>query len=332
MSIYHQIFHPLSNWQSPANIQMLESYMYLSRPIEVKIEASSFFAQQPPSQQQNILTEDHSIASSIAINTKILDVSEEVSHPLVPVTALPSLETNLDSNSATLRVLLHNALEFPKPAAIKSENKKKPGLTQFFPRKPDTLFWSIYISLHGMKEYDQIGLHYGNVEIEEKQKMMELMKKTPNLIKNANKKITKVLSQEIMSDFMTNKRTTIDMLMIFAIYNNMRIILVNVDEKNQPDKSYIILGSQIYTRTVVIYKKKNNYGLEMDYQEPVMDETLATLFCMEQIDKPLKAISNYKIDELEAIAYKLNVDYTTNKLKKQELYNGILMALTSILG
>lgn len=277
MSIYHQIFHPLEKWQSPTDIQLLESFMFLTKLVEEKREILHDVPEKPKIFQ---------------------DVSPR------PSRSPPTIVTNL-------------------------ENKRKPASTQYFPRKPDTLFWCVYIALHGMKEYNQIGLHYGNVEIEEKQKMVELMRKTPNIIKNANKKITKVSSQEIMSDFMTNKRTTVDMLMIFAVYNNMRIILVNVDNKNQPDKSYTILGSQIYTQTIVIYKKNNYYGLEMEYQEQKMEEILTNLFCMEQIDRPLKAITNYKIDELEAIAYKLNVDYTTSKLKKQELYNAILLSLTN---
>jgi hypothetical protein len=271
MSIYHQIFHPLEKWQSPTDIQRLESFMFLIKPVEEKREV-------------------------------ICDISEKL--------------TIFQDVS-------------PIPVLTNQENKRKSVSTQYFPRKPDTLFWCIYIALYGMKEYDQIGIHYGNIEIKEKQKMVELMKKTPNLIKNANKKITKVLSQEIMSDFMTNKHTTVDMLMIFAVYNNMRIIFVNVDNKNQPDKSYTILGSQIYTQTTVIYKKNKYYGLEMDYQEQKMEEVLNNLFCMEQIDKPLKAITNYKIDDLEAIAYKLNMDFTSSKLKKQELYNAILLALTN---
>jgi len=306
MSIYHQIFHPQSKWNSPNDIQLLESFMYLTKPLEEKIVIGEI--------------NQHVKLSSLVPNIPSVEA-------LYFVVAAPRSGADLKSpvNEEKTPIILHDVL-VQVPVKLSVQMK-----THFFPRKPDTLFWCIYISLHGMKEYDQIGVRYGNIEIEEKQKMMELMKKTPNLIKNANKKITKVLSQEIMSDFMTNTRTTIDMLMIFAIYNNMRIILMNVDEKNQPDKSYLILGSQIYTKTIVIYKRKNNYGLELDYQESVMDETLTSLFCMEQIDKPLKSISNYKIDELEAIAYKLNVDYTTNKLKKQELYNGILLALISVM-
>jgi hypothetical protein len=302
MSIYHQIFYPMTKWQSPNDIQLLESFMYLKKSVEEKMYI------------------------------------REIQPNVDDVISLPNSSGDLRSPTelSLCNVGCVNAPRPEKPILLMdvpvSVSVSVPMKKQYYPKKPDTLFWCIYIALNGMKEYDQIGLHYGNIEMEEKQKIMELMKKTPNLIKNANKKITKVLSQEIMSDLMTNKRTTIDMLMIFAVYNNMRIILVNVDEKNQPYKSYIILGSQIYSKSIVIYKRKNNYGLEMDYQEHLVDAILEKLLCMEQIDKPLKAISNYKTDELEAIAYKLNVDYTTNKLKKQELYNGILMTLTSILG
>jgi hypothetical protein len=304
MSIYHQIFHPQEKWQSPTDIQRLEPFMFL--------HLCRF---KSPSEGDDFSGTLGKVSLPCAFTmregvTKPVEEKQETMNTVPEKTTIFQDVPNI-------------------PIATNPENKKKSVSTQYFPRKPDTLFWCVYIALYGMKEYNQIGLHYGNVEIEEKQKMMELMRKTPNVIKNANKKISKVLSQEIMSDFMTNKRTTVDMLMIFAVYNNMRIILVNVDNKNQPDKSYTILGSQIYTQTIVIYKKNNYYGLEMDYQEQKMEEILTNLFCIEQIDKPLKAISNYKIDDLEAIAYKLNVDYTTSKLKKQELYNAILLALTN---
>lgn len=35
----------------------------------------------------------------------------------------------------------------------------------FFPDKKDTLFWSIYIGLNGITEYEKIHRGYGNVEI-----------------------------------------------------------------------------------------------------------------------------------------------------------------------
>ena len=38
MSIYHQIFYPKTKWQSPNDIQLLESFMYLTKPLEEKTD------------------------------------------------------------------------------------------------------------------------------------------------------------------------------------------------------------------------------------------------------------------------------------------------------
>ena len=37
--------------------------------------------------------------------------------------------------------------------------------------------------------------------------------------------------------------------------------------------------------------------------------------------RPLKAISNYKVEELEIIAEQLDIDLDERKWKKQDLYN-----------
>ena len=45
----------------------------------------------------------------------------------------------------------------------------------------------------------------------------------------------------------------------------------------------------------------------------------SSMLKFQHYEKPLKAISNYKVDELENIAVKLNIDMS-KKYKKQELY------------
>ena len=276
MSIYHQIFNTSAKWNSITDIQQLEQFMFLEKPIAT-----------------NIITNELS-------KEKVL---VEIPQPIN--------EKQIIENVKDIATIL-----IPKQS-------------HYYPKKPDSLFWCMYIAIYGYKEYNQISHRYSNVEIEEKHKMMELMKKTPNTMKTTNRKITKVLAQEIMSDFMTNKRITMDMLLIYAIYHNKKIVLINVDENKLPNKYYIIFSSQNYSETIVIYKKNNYYGLEMNYNEEILQDILTNLFCVEQIDKPLKTISNYKIDDLEKIAYKLNVDYTSKKLKKNELYNAILLELVN---
>ena len=43
------------------------------------------------------------------------------------------------------------------------------------------------------------------------------------------------------------------------------------------------------------------------------------MFCVEDYEKPMKSISNYKVDELQKMGEKFGVDMT-KKYKKQDLY------------
>ena len=74
---------------------------------------------------------------------------------------------------------------------------------RFSPKKPDTLFWSIFVAHYGVDEFLQIGSKYMNREIEEKTHTMEFLGKNRPLQKSL--KITAASGQEIMGDLMTNK-------------------------------------------------------------------------------------------------------------------------------
>jgi len=46
-----------------------------------------------------------------------------------------------------------------------------------------------------------------------------------------------------------------------------------------------------------------------------------TIVCLDNYFKPLKGISQYKVEELENIAKKMKIFDISKKYKKQELYN-----------
>ena len=66
------------------------------------------------------------------------------------------------------------------------------------------------------------------------------------------------------------------------------------------------------------------------FTEEELQKILNSYYVIENIEKPLKAFSNYKLDELVFIAQKLNIniyDEHAKKKKKQELYENILQKL-----
>jgi len=199
-------------------------------------------------------------------------------------------------------------------------NKNKKLDSIIFPEKMDNLFWSIFISVYGYTEYETIGRCYSNREISEKQNIMEFIKKNPKSLKNMDKKITKAMTQEILSDIMSNKKTTLDVLPAFALFYKKNIIILNEKNKNIYLKINLVEDTKEYV--LLIKNKKGGFGLDPDASSEKIQNIFDTKFCLEHYNKPLKAISNYKSDELNSIGEMMGLDINI-KLKKQELYNEI---------
>jgi hypothetical protein len=74
-------------------------------------------------------------------------------------------------------------------------------------------------------------------------------------------------------------------------------------------------------------KYYNKYGFEMASEETV-NNIRSTLYKLDNIDKPIKAASSYKVQDLIAICNKLSIE-TTNKdtgknKTKNDLYESII--------
>ena len=73
-----------------------------------------------------------------------------------------------------------------------------------------------------------------------------------------------------------------------------------------------------------IKKKKDKYGIWLENTNPSIFDLKKNLIVIDEINKPLKAISNYKISELREISNKLKIPTknpeTAKKYTKKELY------------
>jgi len=187
---------------------------------------------------------------------------------------------------------------------------------------PNDLFWQIYIGVYGLSRYIQIKRGYANEEINEKQKIIEYIKNNVNTIKGAfTKKITKVQIQDMMSSIITSKSFQVTDLFALSVYYNHRIIITK--KLNNGMGVYLDFypnNENLSNNILVIHKKNRDFFLEEDsnYESIQMNMIL-----LESYEKSLKAISNYKVSELNNLAEKVGVDMS-NKYSKQELYMEIL--------
>lgn len=73
----------------------------------------------------------------------------------------------------------------------------------------------------------------------------------------------------------------------------------------------------------LIIKENNNYELLENYENHIIQHYRDNYFQIENIEKPLKALTSYKKEELELICKKLQIKDITNKSNKKEMYQKI---------
>jgi hypothetical protein len=209
------------------------------------------------------------------------------------------------------------------------ENTPKKELYQ--PKQQDTLFWCLYIIHYGYSDYLQIDHNYGVKELEEKQNISKFIKENSMRIKNTNCKLTNVAIQEILSELMTSQKETSLMCFItMIVYYNVNILMINETTKcmlefwSNKDRIPNInsASEEGDALTYVLYKTENGkYKLQYEnigsFQINDLKEKYVVL---ESYNKYIKAISNYKVEELEDIAKKFGVLDETKKYKKADLY------------
>jgi len=188
------------------------------------------------------------------------------------------------------------------------------------PDKVDSLFWSLYISHYGYDQYLAIGNKYMNAEFVEKAKIMEYLKSNKNVLKNINKKITLGAAQEIMSELITNKKTSLLSINAFAAYYKKNILIENTMNGTYLEYIYDTDEPWIHIK----YITRGRYGI------CEILPIVKTGIHVEYPDKPLRGISTYKVSELNELAASIPSianDPARSSWKKPDLYGNIWRAL-----
>jgi hypothetical protein len=199
------------------------------------------------------------------------------------------------------------------------------------PKHSDTLFWCVFISVYGLGEYYQIGHSYGNRILEEKMKIANWIKSAKKSLKNSNFKFTNELIEETMSEFMVDKSTSFNGLAALALYYKRNIYVL--DDKRKlymkflsPDSDSDSDSESIYIYYHDFMRGEYKYKICTDIDEKQQPPDFlhsGSMFCLENVNKPLKPVSTYKVDDLINIASIIGVNIN-EKVKKQDLYNMIL--------
>jgi len=218
----------------------------------------------------------------------------------------------------TSKIDVHTSKNHKNIDEGKSTQKKMHTKEFFIPSQNDNLFWCWYIFQNGIKEYSILHNKYFIIEKKRKIDWVPLLRENKASIKQLKYKLS-----SLENNLVNEKNMHIKTLETICFLNNIDVYIVKnkMLYKNAHDnKDRIILKYYPETKkygilldTVDVLKKINTYEEE--------------LYLVNDIEKPLKGISSYKLKNLQDIAEKINIELkTTNNNKKKtkkQLYSEI---------
>ena len=220
-------------------------------------------------------------------------------------------------------VINNHSIQEPVIVQHKKNNEYK------LPKQKNTLFWCMYIAKHGYDEYMQIRNNYGSKQLEIQQDVSKYIREHMYALKNVNTRITKAAGQEILSDLLIEtKKTSIQTLYAYLIYYKVNVIILHHSEKSILEVFYEAVSVDI-PLFLIKKEKDGNYTIK---EEPLTMEEYnnmkSTKFCLHSIDKPMKAISNYKAEELNEVADNICPELLDEKITKVKLYDELKKILS----
>lgn len=199
----------------------------------------------------------------------------------------------------------------------------------------DKLFWIFYKIINNFSDIDLEHINSFKIIKEFKISSVEKVKSQKNILKDF-----KIQKSAVEDDLTNNEKISFKTFHALCVLYLVNVILIrdnntycvlctNSDEKVINLQNYKVLK----ITNVKMSSQFNNFDIELvnnSITEEEFQKILKSYYVIENIEKPLKAFSNYKLDDLVSIAEKLNIniyDEHAKKKKKQELYENIIQKL-----
>lgn len=198
--------------------------------------------------------------------------------------------------------------------------KKEDILVKFQPKEKDSLFWCFYIACKGDVSYEM--LEYKNIITEKKIKFdfIEKVRKNKELLKQYKFATLTHLENQLGNEEKIDLKT----LLSLCVIENINIIYIH---KNTYYEHLMNDKNELH----VFHSLENNRYCYYKVEKETIKGTTELLYKMDNIEKPLKGISCYKVDDLIQISNKLGINIMSNNSKKvktkKELYESIVLYL-----
>lgn len=229
---------------------------------------------------------------------------------------------NNENIQKSLKMKIYNKTfkQNEKSQDIKSNLVKKQEL--FIPNQQDTLFWLYFIIKNGDTSYELLNNKNSLIATQMKIDLVSIIRKNKDVVKMYKFDTILNIESNLANDNNLNKKA---FLTLCAIENiNVIIICEKIYfELLMNDSKNIYIIHELPCKSNYYFK----YGFEIAKEETI-NNIKETLYKVDNIDKPIKSITAYKVQDLINICYKLKIDIIDKDTKKhkskKDLYESIV--------
>tara|TARA_B100001063_G_C16768382_1_gene560032 strand:+ start:1812 stop:2561 length:750 start_codon:yes stop_codon:yes gene_type:complete len=223
-------------------------------------------------------------------------------------------------------ICFEDKLEESKKNYKESKNNKmsKKDDESIIPEYKDKLFWIFYILNKGLSNYTLIFGNNFKEENDEKIHLVEKVRKNKDFLKK-----NKWKRSSIETNLVGEKMIDINTFFCICGLHNINVILIK--NKCLFEFVNISFNTKIY---VINYLEENKYSLAYEAIDLQQLEVYRNKYwIIENLAKPLKGISSYKVKDLVEITEKLglkrqkNINGKEKNLTKKEMYMNIMECL-----
>ena len=184
----------------------------------------------------------------------------------------------------------------------------------------DSLFWCLYVMKHGMFKYDQLTNHFTAHQDGKRDEVMRLREGAKALKQSTGIKFT---ASAIETDIMSIM--TVRAFQVLNHLNSLNAVFMNPHNRVYAE----FISDAVSNKPVYLIKRIDNKTTRLSMTQATDHELTslrATHYRIENVQKPMKAVSAYTVAELTEMCHTLKIQLSP-KIKKQELYDLIVKKL-----
>ena len=184
----------------------------------------------------------------------------------------------------------------------------------------DSLFWCLYVMKHGMFKYDQLTNHFTAHQDGKRDEVMRLREGAKALKQSTGIKFT---ASAIETDIMSIM--TVRAFQVLVHLNSLNAVFMNPHNRVYAE----FISDAVSNKPVYLIKRIDNKTTRLSMTQATDHELTslrATHYRIENVQKPMKAVSAYTVAELTEMCHTLKIQLSP-KIKKQELYDLIVKKL-----